>query len=164
MSPRNLLFLTCPALQLQIHFLMPGMSLYRRSCLNSGLHVCVCNTSTFQTELFPQDLLDTFQIKLFPQLFLDTHTHTHTHTVGIEQMTIFNPYFGFVHLQLENCNLAVDLGKSPAKFSLVGIGGQDLNDGNSTLTLALIWQLMRRYWSHCWLWKLPSNMHIWIHP
>uniref|UniRef100_F6V982 Plastin-3 n=1 Tax=Ornithorhynchus anatinus TaxID=9258 RepID=F6V982_ORNAN len=34
---------------------------------------------------------------------------------------------------LENCNYAVDLGKNPAKFSLVGIGGQDLNDGNPTL-------------------------------
>ncbi|KAG5843501.1 hypothetical protein ANANG_G00151600 [Anguilla anguilla] len=47
--------------------------------------------------------------------------------------------------KLENCNYAVDLGKNEAKFSLVGIGGQDLNDGNSTLTLALVWQLMRRY-------------------
>lgn len=51
----------------------------------------------------------------------------------------------FVGLQLENCNYAVELGKHPAKFSLVGIGGQDLNDGNQTLTLALVWQLMRRY-------------------
>lgn len=46
--------------------------------------------------------------------------------------------------KLENCNYAVDLGKE-AKFSLVGIGGQDLRGGNSTLTLALVWQLMRRY-------------------
>ncbi|OBS78389.1 hypothetical protein A6R68_19224, partial [Neotoma lepida] len=50
-----------------------------------------------------------------------------------------------VNPHLENCNYAVDLGKHPAKFSLVGIGGQDLNDGNPTLTLALVWQLMRRY-------------------
>lgn len=27
----------------------------------------------------------------------------------------------------------------------VGIGGQDINEGNVTLTLALIWQLMRAY-------------------
>uniref|UniRef100_A0A8D0L8U2 Lymphocyte cytosolic protein 1 n=1 Tax=Sphenodon punctatus TaxID=8508 RepID=A0A8D0L8U2_SPHPU len=47
--------------------------------------------------------------------------------------------------QLENCNYAVELGKNQAKFSLVGIAGQDLNEGNRTLTLALIWQLMRRY-------------------
>lgn len=39
----------------------------------------------------------------------------------------------------------MELGKNQAKFSLVGIGGQDLNEGNRTLTLALIWQLMRRY-------------------
>lgn len=64
--------------------------------------------------------------------------------------------------KLENCNYAVDLGKQ-LKFSLVGIAGQDISDGNATLTLgmhkaifyhsfkyiifftALIWQLMRAY-------------------
>lgn len=54
------------------------------------------------------------------------------------------PKLGTNMKKLENCNYAVDLGKT-AKFSLVGIGGQDLNDGNATLTLALVWQLMRRY-------------------
>uniref|UniRef100_A0A3B5AUI6 Plastin-3 n=1 Tax=Stegastes partitus TaxID=144197 RepID=A0A3B5AUI6_9TELE len=47
--------------------------------------------------------------------------------------------------KIENCNYAVELGKEKAGFSLVGIGGQDLFDGNETLTLALVWQLMRRY-------------------
>jgi len=46
--------------------------------------------------------------------------------------------------KLENCNYAVELGKQ-LKFSLVGIAGQDISDGNPTLTLALIWQLMRAY-------------------
>ena len=46
---------------------------------------------------------------------------------------------------LENCNYAVELGRQQMNFSLVGIAGQDLNDGNATLTLALIWQLMRSY-------------------
>ncbi|KAE8626226.1 hypothetical protein XENTR_v10006553 [Xenopus tropicalis] len=46
--------------------------------------------------------------------------------------------------KIENCNYAVDLGKNKAKFSLVGIAGQDLKEGNHTLTLALLWQLMRR--------------------
>uniref|UniRef100_H0XCW5 Plastin-3 n=1 Tax=Otolemur garnettii TaxID=30611 RepID=H0XCW5_OTOGA len=55
------------------------------------------------------------------------------------------PKLGANMKKLENCNYAVELGKYPAKFSLVGIGGQDLNDGNPTLTLALVWQLMRRY-------------------
>uniref|UniRef100_A0A803SUC3 Plastin-3 n=1 Tax=Anolis carolinensis TaxID=28377 RepID=A0A803SUC3_ANOCA len=55
------------------------------------------------------------------------------------------PKLGANMKKLENCNYAVDLGKHPAKFSLVGIGGQDLNDGNPTLTLALVWQLMRRH-------------------
>lgn len=45
---------------------------------------------------------------------------------------------------LENCNYAVELGKV-LKFSLVGIAGQDINEGNQTLTLALVWQLMRAY-------------------
>lgn len=46
---------------------------------------------------------------------------------------------------IENCNYAVDLGKTKAGFSLVGVGGEDLFNGNETLTLALVWQLMRRY-------------------
>ncbi|XP_021008691.1 plastin-3 isoform X2 [Mus caroli] len=55
------------------------------------------------------------------------------------------PKLGANMKKLENCNYAVELGKNLAKFSLVGIGGQDLNDGNPTLTLAVVWQLMRRY-------------------
>ncbi|KAJ3587389.1 hypothetical protein NHX12_010987 [Muraenolepis orangiensis] len=55
------------------------------------------------------------------------------------------PKLGAIMKKLENCNYAVELGKSSAGFSLVGIGGQDLNEGNPTLTLALVWQLMRRY-------------------
>ncbi|KAM4019342.1 LOW QUALITY PROTEIN: plastin-3 [Anomaloglossus baeobatrachus] len=55
------------------------------------------------------------------------------------------PKLGANMKKLENCNYAVDLGKNNAKFSLVGIGGQDLNDGNETLTLALVWQVMRKY-------------------
>ncbi|KAH0519472.1 Plastin-1 [Microtus ochrogaster] len=55
------------------------------------------------------------------------------------------PALGGNMKKIENCNYAVELGKNEAKFSLVGIGGQDLNEGNATLTLALVWQLMRRY-------------------
>jgi plastin-1 len=44
--------------------------------------------------------------------------------------------------KVENCNYCVVLGKS-LKFSLVGIGGTDIQDGNKKLTLALVWQLMR---------------------
>lgn len=47
--------------------------------------------------------------------------------------------------KVENCNYAVELGKTKAHFSLVGIGGEDIYNGNKTLTLALMWQLMRRY-------------------
>jgi len=44
--------------------------------------------------------------------------------------------------KLTNCNCAVDTGKK-MHFSLVGIGGSDVNDGNKKLLLALVWQLMR---------------------
>ncbi|VDD85756.1 unnamed protein product [Enterobius vermicularis] len=46
--------------------------------------------------------------------------------------------------QIQNCNYAVELGKQ-LKFSLVGIQGKDIYDGCQTLTLALVWQLMRAY-------------------
>jgi len=46
--------------------------------------------------------------------------------------------------KIENCNYAVELGKQ-LKFSLVGIGGEDIRNGTRTLVLALIWQLMRAY-------------------
>ncbi|XP_043926956.1 plastin-1 isoform X2 [Protopterus annectens] len=55
------------------------------------------------------------------------------------------PALGGNMKKIENCNYAVELGKTKAKFSLVGIAGQDLNNGIRTLTLALVWQLMRRY-------------------
>jgi len=44
--------------------------------------------------------------------------------------------------KVENCNYAVVIGKQ-LKFSLVGIGGTDIVDGSKTLTLALVWQMMR---------------------
>ncbi|KFU92645.1 Plastin-1, partial [Chaetura pelagica] len=58
------------------------------------------------------------------------------------------PVLGGNMKKIENCNYAVELGKTKAKFSLVGIAGHDLNEGNPTLTLALVWQLMRRETSH----------------
>ncbi|KAJ3039251.1 hypothetical protein HDV00_012490 [Rhizophlyctis rosea] len=46
--------------------------------------------------------------------------------------------------KVENTNYVVVLGKS-LKFSLVGIQGSDITDGNKTLTLGLVWQLMREH-------------------
>ncbi|KAJ3322052.1 hypothetical protein HDV06_003653 [Boothiomyces sp. JEL0866] len=46
--------------------------------------------------------------------------------------------------KVENCNYVTVLGKA-LKFSLVGIGGSDIVDGNKKLTLALVWQLMREH-------------------
>jgi plastin-1 len=44
---------------------------------------------------------------------------------------------------VENTNYVVELGKAN-HFSLVGIQGADVTDGQRTLTLGLVWQLMRR--------------------
>lgn len=55
------------------------------------------------------------------------------------------PVLGSNMKKLENCNYAVALGKKEAKFSLVGIGGENINEGSPMHTLALVWQLMRRY-------------------
>ncbi|XP_034433162.1 plastin-1-like [Hippoglossus hippoglossus] len=55
------------------------------------------------------------------------------------------PILGAKMKKLENCNYAVDLGRNVAHFSLVGIGGENINAGSSMHTLALVWQLMRRY-------------------
>ncbi|XP_028832941.1 plastin-1 [Denticeps clupeoides] len=55
------------------------------------------------------------------------------------------PALGGRMKKLENCNYAVELGKREAKFSLVGIGGENINEGSTMHTLALVWQLMRRY-------------------
>ena len=44
---------------------------------------------------------------------------------------------------VENTNYATELGKQIG-FSLVGVQGADITDGQRTLTLGLVWQLMRR--------------------
>ncbi|RWS15833.1 plastin-2-like protein [Dinothrombium tinctorium] len=64
--------------------------------------------------------------------------------------------------KLENCNYAVELGKQ-LRFSLVGIAGQDISEGNPTLTLALVWQLMRAY-TLTILTQLASNSKGDLHP
>eukprot|EP01105_Mastigella_eilhardi_P005814 TRINITY_DN17520_c0_g1_i1.p1 TRINITY_DN17520_c0_g1~~TRINITY_DN17520_c0_g1_i1.p1 ORF type:complete len:559 (+),score=206.35 TRINITY_DN17520_c0_g1_i1:230-1678(+) len=48
--------------------------------------------------------------------------------------------------QLENCNYVVELGKSDAfKFSLVGIDGPNVHNGDKTPILSIVWQLMRAH-------------------
>lgn len=46
--------------------------------------------------------------------------------------------------KIENDNYALEVGKK-LNFSLVGIQGKDLFDGNKTLTLAVVWQMMRAH-------------------
>ena len=54
------------------------------------------------------------------------------------------PYsrIGAMMKKIENCNYAVENGKR-MKYSLIGIAGNDIHDQNRTLTLSLVWQLMR---------------------
>lgn len=61
-------------------------------------------------------------------------------------------FYLFFCAQLENCNHAVSLGRNVAHFSLVGIGGENLNEGSPMHTLALVWQLMRRCALTCREW------------
>lgn len=45
----------------------------------------------------------------------------------------------------DNCNFAVDYAVEPLHFKITGIGGPDILEGNKTLTLGLVWQIMRAY-------------------
>ena len=45
--------------------------------------------------------------------------------------------------KLQNTNYVIELGKTLG-FSLVGIGGVDITEGNKKLVLAYVWQLMRK--------------------
>uniref|UniRef100_H2MA05 Plastin 1 (I isoform) n=1 Tax=Oryzias latipes TaxID=8090 RepID=H2MA05_ORYLA len=68
--------------------------------------------------------------------------------VPVNWKKVNNPPFSMLGgnmKKLENCNYAVQLGKNVAHFSLVGVGGENLNEGSRVHTLALVWQLMRRY-------------------
>jgi len=55
----------------------------------------------------------------------------------------FNSARGMLQM-LENHNYAIELG-GQLNFSLVGIQGKDIMDKNKTLTLGLVWQMMRAY-------------------
>ena len=46
--------------------------------------------------------------------------------------------------KIVNCNECIDAAKK-CNFSIVGIGGTDLHDGNKKLVLAVVWQMMRHH-------------------
>ena len=78
------------------------------------------------------------------------YTMDHVHTVregrgvvGWESRPVNMNCKRMVFKQVENANYVVELGLKPFGFSLVGVQGKDIVDGNRKLTLALIWQLMR---------------------
>ena len=43
--------------------------------------------------------------------------------------------------KIENCNYAVELGKSKNNYSLVGIGGEDIYNGTQTLVLGTLYTI-----------------------
>jgi len=62
---------------------------------------------------------------------------------GLVSWAKVNMVAKMVFKKVENTNYATLLARGPLKFSLVGVSGKDITDGNRKLTLALIWQLMR---------------------
>jgi len=46
--------------------------------------------------------------------------------------------------KIQNANYAVEVGKKLG-FTLVGVGGKDIVDGNKKLILALVWQMVRKH-------------------
>jgi len=111
-----------------------------------------------------------------------THPHTHTHMhaphthaytqlfdkvqPGIVDWDKVNkkPFkkLGGNMKRLENCNYAIDLAHK-MKFSVVGIAGQDIFDGNKTLTLGRY--CPSRVTSVCVCWGvcvLVCVMEVWV--
>ena len=73
------------------------------------------------------------------------HVMDHMRSGVVEWKRVNQAPVKLVFKRIENLNYAVDLAlKPPFGFSLVGVQGKDLADGNRKLTLALIWQMMRK--------------------
>ena len=49
-----------------------------------------------------------------------------------------------VFKRLINCNEVIDASKR-SKYQIIGIGGQDIRDGNKKYILAIVWQMMRAH-------------------
>ena len=73
-------------------------------------------------------------------ILLQTYDKVRPGSVEWKQVNKKTPLSRFK--KVENTNYVVTLGKS-FRFSLVGIQGADITDGSKTLTLGLVWQLMR---------------------
>jgi len=44
--------------------------------------------------------------------------------------------------KIENCNYAVEVAKEMG-YKIIGIDGNNINDGDDKSTLAVVWQVMR---------------------
>jgi len=92
-------------------------------------------------EQFAQDCYPTAsQLQFEPGLFCARVQHANRSATEpptaslVEKVKFLRVLIVIVRAASENCNYAVELGKS-CKFSLVGIDGKDLYDCNETLTL-----------------------------
>jgi len=46
--------------------------------------------------------------------------------------------------KIQNCNYAVEVAKNSG-FKMIGVGGVDIHDGKKKMTLALVWQMVRKH-------------------
>ena len=53
--------------------------------------------------------------------------------------------YGGLHKKIENCDLAIKVGKENLKITIIGINGANISDGHKMFILAIVWQLMRCY-------------------
>ena len=60
----------------------------------------------------------------------------------------WNKYSNKLHSRIhivQNCNYVVDICKEKLGLKIIGIGGIDIVDGKTTLTLGVVWQLCKLY-------------------
>jgi hypothetical protein len=85
-----------------------------------------------------QDLSDgTVLLQLFDKVFPGSVDWSKVNQPPFKKM-------GAQMKKLENCNYAIQVARD-CKLSVVGIGGEDIQTENKTLTLAVVWQIMRAY-------------------
>lgn len=76
-------------------------------------------------------------------ILLKTIDHIRPNSVDWKKYS--NKLHSRIHI-IQNCNYAIELSKEKFDVKLVNIGGMDIVDGKTTLTLGLVWQLYKQYW------------------
>ncbi|MCP9265646.1 Plsi protein [Dirofilaria immitis] len=86
----------------------------------------------------PEPGTDEFEIDAIDETREEKTYRNWMNSMGVD------PHVNWLYSDLCSGVIIFQLGKQ-LRFSLVGIQGKDIYDGNQTLTLALVWQLMRAY-------------------